>query len=336
MKQFFQIAVVICICFWSWAFREQKQIHFTFSGRAQGTTYVISYYHESEQVTQCQVDSILLVIDESMSLYKPNSLISKINDSPSGGEIDSHFLKVMQRSIEINKETAGVFDVTVGPLVAAWGFSSEKVESLPDSAKISQLMPSVGMEKIQLIGNALKKINPKVKIDLNGIAQGYTVDVLADFFSDRGIKSFLIELGGEVRVEGEKPSGEEFLIGIEGPINSESDEVTIKHIVSIKGKGLTTSGSYQNYIKKGIERITHIINSKTGYPSQSEILSVTVVAEDAISADGYDNALLAMGIKDALLFVNSHPDLEAYFVYKDDNDKLADTMSTGFNKLLKN
>jgi len=311
-------------------------VHFTFNGQAQGTSYLISYYHENEKVNQNQIDSILLVIDNSMSLYKTNSLISTINESTQGGELDVHFLQVIKKAFQINKETGGIFDVTVEPLVAAWGFSSEKIKEFPDSNRIAQILPFVGMENIQLNGSYLKKLRPEVKIDLNGIAQGYTVDVIADFLIANGIKNFLVELGGELRVEGKKPNGEDFYIGIEGPVNSTDKESVIKHVAIIKGKALTTSGSYRNYIQNGTDRLSHIINPKTGYPVHSEILSVTVFAKDAISADGYDNALLSMGIKDAFSFLDQHPDLEAYFVYKNEQGSVVDTMSNGFKTILKN
>jgi len=319
-----------------WSFQNSEQVHFTFNGQAQGTSYLISYYHENEKVNQNQIDSILLVIDNSMSLYKTNSLISTINESTQGGELDVHFLQVIKKAFQINKETGGIFDVTVEPLVAAWGFSSEKIKEFPDSNRIAQILLFVGMENIQLNGSYLKKLKPEVKIDLNGIAQGYTVDVIADFLIANGIKNFLVELGGELRVEGKKPNGEDFYIGIEGPVNSTDKESVIKHVAIIKGKALTTSGSYRNYIQNGTDRLSHIINPKTGYPVHSEILSVTVFAKDAISADGYDNALLSMGIKDAFSFLDQHPDLEAYFVYKNEQGSVVDTMSNGFKTILKN
>ncbi|TCK82657.1 FAD:protein FMN transferase [Albibacterium bauzanense] len=319
-----------------WSFQDPEQVHYTFNGQAQGTNYLISYYHNSEKVSQGQIDSILLVIDNSMSLYKSNSLISTINESAQGGELDFHFLQVIKKAFQINKETDGIFDVTVAPLVAAWGFSSEKIRKLPDSNQIAQILPFVGMENIELNGNYLKKLKPEVKIDLNGIAQGYTVDVIADFLTQNGIKNFLVEIGGELRVEGKKPDGEDFHIGIEGPVNSINNESTIKHVAIIKGKALTTSGSYQKYIQYGKDRLTHIINPKTGYPVHSEILSVTVLAKGALSADGYDNALLAMGIKNAFSFLDQYPDLEAYFVYKNEQGSIVDTMSNGFKSILKN
>lgn len=336
MKGVFNIILIVGACLVLGSFQNPEQIHFTFNGQAQGTTYLISYYHENKKVDQSQIDSILLMIDDSMSLYKRNSLISNINESTQGGELDFHFLQVMKKAFQINEETDGIFDVTVAPLVAAWGFSSEKIKRLPDSSQITQILPFVGMENIQLNGSYLRKLKPEVKIDLNGIAQGYTVDLIADFLMANGIKNFLVEIGGELRVEGKKPNGEDFYIGIEGPDSSIDNKATIKHVAIIKGKALTTSGSYRKYIQYGTDRLTHIINPKTGYPVHSDILSVTVFANDALSADGYDNALLSMGIKNAFNFLNKHPDLEAYFVYKNEEGSIVDTMSNGFKDILKN
>jgi len=328
--------LILSVCFCSLAFLEQKQTHFAISGQAQGTTYSISYYHETEKITKRQVDSILSVIDTSMSLYNPHSLISEINQSPIGGFLDPHFLKVMQKSIQVNKETDGLFDVTVAPLVSVWGFSTEKIKELPDSNLISNILPMVGMQNIRLKGNYLEKLKAGVKIDLNGIAPGYTVEVLADYFISKGVKNFIIEVGGELRAEGKKPNGESFSVGIEGPINATDTQVKIKHIALINGKALATSGSYRHYLQYGKERLTHIINPKTGYPIQSEILSATVLSDDATLADGYASALMVMGVDDAFQFLNKQPDLEAYFVYKDRQDNVVDTMSNGFKAFLKN
>ena len=318
------------------SFDNPKQKQYSISGKTQGTTYLVSYFHQSLEIKQTEIDSILEVIDNSMSLYKENSLISKINRSPEGGKLDSHFLAVMQKAMEINKETIGIFDVTVAPLVAAWGFSYEKQKALPDSNQIAAIMPYIGMSFIELEGDYLRKFKPEIKVDLNGIAQGYTVDLISEFLLKRGIENFLVEIGGELRVNGMKPTGEDFIIGIEGPVNSTNQEAAIKHTAVLKNQALTTSGSYRNYLVRGKDRLTHIINPKTGYSVKSDILSVTVAANDAITADGYDNALLAMGIREAIKFVDAHPEIEAYFVYLDEKNKVSDTMSTGFRKMIKN
>lgn len=330
------IILIASFCFGSLSFHTPEQKQHSISGKAQGTTYLVTYYHGFKEIKHDQIDSILLLVDKSMSLYKDNSLISKINRSKKGGMVDPLFLKVMQKAIAINKDTEGIFDITVAPLVAAWGFSYEKPKTLPDSTGIAAIMPFVGMKFIQLERGYLRKLKPEVKIDLNGIAQGYTVDLISDFLLKQGIENFLVEIGGELRVNGLKPTGDNFLIGIEGPVNSHNNDAMIKHTVVLKNQALTTSGSYRNYLLRNNLRLSHIIDPKTGYPVKSDILSVTVAAKDAITADGYDNALLAMGIADAIKFVNARREIEAYFVYLNGENKVADTMSSGFRKLLKN
>ena len=147
-----------CFCFWS--FREQEQKHFLITGLTQGTTYRISYYDTSESVLKREIDSILSVIDTSMSLYNQHSLINKINQSAEGGHLDAHFSKVLLRAVQISKETNGLFDITVAPLMSVWGFASEKVNKFPDSAQIARILNLVGMENIHLEGNYLKKLKP--------------------------------------------------------------------------------------------------------------------------------------------------------------------------------
>jgi len=331
-----KLLIILVLGLGSWSFHNPEPKLISIRGKTQGTTFQVSYYHETKEITRSEIDSILLLVDNSMSLYKESSLISEINRSREGGVLDPHFLVVMKKAIEINEHTNGIFDVTVGPLVAAWGFSHKKPGALPNSTTIAAIMPFVGMEFIQLQNGYLKKLKPEIKIDLNGIAQGYTVDLISDFLLEQGIENFLVEIGGELRVNGMKPTSKNFVIGIEGPSNSYNNEATIKHTVVLKDQALTTSGSYRNYLLRGKERLSHIIDPKTGYPVKTDILSATVAAKDAITADGYDNALLAMGVADAIKFVNARPEIEAYFVYLNNENKVADTMSMGFRKLLRN
>lgn len=331
---FISSAIIICLVFFS--FKEARQNNFKIQGRAQGTTYQISYYHSEAKVSKNQIDSILEVIDYSMSLYKPNSMISKINRSPDGGELDFHFLNVMKSAFKINKDTQGVFDVTVEPLLAAWGFSLEKADSLPTNNEIVELLPLIGMDKIKIKKKRLVKDHADVQINVNGIAQGYTVDVLAEFLQSKGITNFFIELGGEIRAEGRKPDDSFFTIGVEGPLENDTDEVGIKHIVHLNNKAVTTSGGYNQFIRQNGKKYIHIINPKTGYPIQSDILSVTVLANDAVTADGYDNAIMAMGMDDAIDFLNERPSIDAYIVYQDSDGSIKDIMTNGFKEIIKN
>ncbi|MEO8414358.1 MAG: FAD:protein FMN transferase [Ginsengibacter sp.] len=313
--------------------QDLKAVHI--SGQAQGTTYQLTYYATDEPVGKIQVDSILDKIDSSLSLYKPYSLISRFNRSVSGLPVDEHFVKVIRKSIEVFKNTGGLFDITVQPLVQAWGFGPQPATSLPDSATIQSLLPCVGTNKIHLHGNMLTRDKPCVKIDVNGIAQGYSVDVLAEFLENKGINNYIIELGGEIRVKGHKTGGDKMTIGIESPDDDGVGGHPIKTIIHLDHGAITTSGNYEKYYMSGSKRITHLVDPATGYTLQNEMISATVYAEDAITADGYDNALMAMGVAKALLFVRKQKNMEAYLIYHTPNGAVSDTATAGFYKLMK-
>jgi len=309
---------------------------FKINGYAQGTSYSITYYAKEEWVKKKSIDSLIQVIDQSMSLYKPGSLINKFNESTSGMLVDFHFMEVYQRADAIFKDTQGKFDVTVAPLVQLWGFGPKKIERLPDSAAIKNALLGVGMEKIKWHRRTLSKENPAVSIDLNGIAQGYTVDVISRYLRSCKINRFMVEVGGELYIQGTKPDKQLFKVGIEGPVNSAFSDERIKHILQFKKGAITTSGNYQKYVMNGNQRISHLINPKTGYPLKNEMISVTVFAKDAITADGYDNALMAMHVQEALAFVAKRKNMEVYIIYVKENGELADTWSAGFKKLIIN
>jgi len=308
---------------------------YTITGFAQGTTYSITYYATDSIVSKRQVDSILNKIDSSLSLYKPYSLINQFNNSRTGRKIDNHFVNVIKKSILVYHETNGLFDVTVKPLVQAWGFGVTKTDSLPGTKEIELIKKCVGTNMLVLEKNYLSKKNSCVQVDLNGIAQGYSVDVIADFIEKNGIKNYLVELGGEIRVKGRKqPSGEKMKIGIESPDEDEFRDHPMQKIISLENGAITTSGNYRKYYESDGKKITHIIDPKTGYPVQNELISVTVYAKDAITADAYDNALMLMGLKKALQFIEKRKELAAYFIYKDKTGKIADTASSRFYKLM--
>jgi len=317
-------------------FKKDDRQLYAIHGYAQGTDYSIKYYAKDSVVTQKAIDSILLQIDSSMSLYKTYSLISKFNASPKGIEIDPHFLNVVKKSFEIFKATNGVFDITVKPLVQAWGFGAKPISKFPDSSTIQKILPCIGMQNLSIKGSFFNKNKSCVEIDLNGIAQGYSVDVVAEYLLQKGVKSFVVEIGGELRIKGRKPDGSFFRIGIEGPADTEGSEPGIKHVIQLNKGAITTSGNYRKYLQQGSKKISHLINAKTGYPLQNSMISVTLYAKDAITADGYDNAIMAMEPLEALKFVKAHKELECYLIYHKSDGSVADTLSTGFGKLLVN
>lgn len=308
---------------------------FRITGHAQGTTYGITYFAEQASVQQEQIDSIFSALDASLSIYKPGSLINRFNDSDEGVVTDAHFERVIRKSLDVFRQTGGAFDVTVYPLVRIWGFGTKEINDLPDSTAIRSALACVGSGKLTLRDGRLDKKLPCVKIDVNGIAQGYSVDVVAGFLESRGIVNYIVEVGGEIRVRGKKyPENEAMTIGIETPSANEFEHAGIREIIRIEEGAVTTSGSYRKFREAGGKRLSHIIDPATGYPSQSEIISATVIAPDAITADGFDNALLAAGLTRAFTILRNTPRVEAYLIYKKPDGSVADTMSAGFRPYL--
>lgn len=305
------------------------------AGTAQGTTYHITYFAMDTVVSKFQVDSLLNSIDSSLSLYKEYSLINRFNRSGSGVAADGHFKKVVDKAMRVFRQTDGVFDITVEPLTTAWGFGPAPVKALPDSGRISELLSCVNTKLIYWDKNYLRKRETCVRLDANGIAQGYSVDVLSQFLEKNNIFNYLVELGGEVRARGRKlPGGEKMSVGIEAPGEDPLFSV-IEKVAWIDKGALTTSGNYRRYYESNGKKVTHLINPKTGYSIQNDLISVTVFAGDAITADAYDNALMAMGLKKALDFVEKRKDLAAHFIYYTKDGRVADTMSRRFRVLLK-
>lgn len=330
------LATILAVCLFSSFISnlgKNEKHKFQINGYAQGTSYQLTYYHNDERIKKPTIDSLLSGIDSSMSIYKSYSTISKFNASEKGLIIEPGFRKVVEKSLAINKETNGIFDITVGPLVAAWGFGNKAIDSYPDSNEITTIKSCIGSDLLYLTGNFLHKRKPCVNIDVNGIAQGYSVDVIADYLEEQSIDAYVVEIGGELRIKGKKADGSSMRIGIEGPAEDDGEPV-IRHIAGIDQGAITTSGNYRKFRENGSRKITHLIDPRTGYPLDNELISVTLYAPDAITADGYDNALMAMHVEEALAFVEQHPSLEAYLIYHDKEGRVVDTMSNGFKQLL--
>lgn len=309
---------------------------FYISGYAQGTTYHVTYYAAYNLIKKKEIDSILNALDRSISIYNSSSLISRFNNAEKGVLLDKHLKIVVKKSLEIYKSSRGRFDITVYPLLNAWGFGPEKNITYPDAAAISKIMPCVGSDKLMILRKHLLKKLPCVKIDVNGIGQGYSVDVIADYLGNKKIKTYVVDIGGEIRVNGKKPNNELLKVGIETPAGNTFTDTLIKIIIQMQKGAVTTSGNYRKYIEKGNDKISHLIDPKTGYPFKNELISVTIIAKDAITADGYDNALMGMGLEKALSFIQPYKDIHAYFIYQKPDGMVGDTATAGFYKFLKN
>ena len=289
------------------------------AGEAQGTTYQVTYFSEDNVNYQAAVDSILQTIDLSLSTYVPTSIISRINRNDSTVRLDTYFTEVFKASMEVSKTTGGLFDVTVAPLVNAYGFGFT-AKAAVDSFMIDSLLNLVGYRKIRLEGDQFVKEKPGIMIDFNAIAQGYTVDVLAAFLDKRNIGSYLIELGGEVKAKGKKMNNEYWKVGIDVPNEMPDNERKLHAVVKLNNRSLATSGNYRKFYVENGKKYAHIIDPRTGYPANSNLLSVSVIAGDCITADAYATAFMVMGIERSKQFLTTNPDLglQVYFIYDEE------------------
>ncbi|WP_283636033.1 FAD:protein FMN transferase [Aquaticitalea lipolytica] len=308
---------------------KQDQKNTKLTGDVFGTTYSIQYYSEENDDFQQQIDSLFYVINKSMSTYQTNSDISKLNRNETV-EVDEHFKKVFSASQVIYEATEGVFDPTIGVLVNAWDFGPEgKIISL-DSLKIDSLMLSVGLNKVKLVGNTIFKENTNTFIDFNAIAKGYGVDVIADFLESKNIENYIVEIGGEIRCKGtniekQKP----WKVGVEMPHFDGTQ--SIMKAISLHNESMATSGTYRKFKTDSLgNRYSHIIDTKTGYPSKTNLLSISVITSNCMSADGYATAFKAMGIEKVKDFLKTHPELKVFLIFENENKELETLSLNGF------
>ncbi len=299
-----------------WLYRKnQTPDPLRMEGKTMGTTYHITYFDEQRRDFKNQIDSLLLVVNQSINNYDSLSEISRFNRNAASFKFElPYFYPPLKKSLEVFLASRGAFDPTVMPLVNAWGFGAGKVLSM-DSARVDSLKAFVGFEKIILTKDSLVKLNPRTQIDFGGIGQGYGADVITDFLKTKGIPNALVELGGEgVALGVNLQSGNPWEIGILDP-NSDYGNQFFKATIKLKDKSFTTSGNYFNYREVDGKKYSHTIDPQTGYPVQRQLLSASVFAADAITADAWATALMVMGHEKAIELLKNHPELEAFLIY---------------------
>ena len=260
-------------------------------------------------------------VDASLSMFNPNSTISLINKGESQ-ETDSLLRIVFRQSQEISRTTDGCFDVTVAPLVNAWGFGF-KSGALPDSSQIDSLLQFVGWQKVTLTGDKIEKQDERIVMDFSAIAKGFGSDQVASFFNSRGIQNYMIEIGGEIVVKGHNPNGKDWHVGVNRPIeDNTSKNQEIQAVIPLTNCAMATSGNYRNYyIGANGKKLAHTIDPHSGYPVQHSILSSTVVAPTCSMADAFATSFMVMGLEKAQQVLAKHPELQAYFIYSDGKDE---------------
>lgn len=308
---------------------EYKKIH----GQTQGTTYHIKYEDRKGRDLQPRIDMLLRKFDLSLSTYDPQSLISRINNNEDV-RVDRYFRKVFHKAEEVYHISDGAFDITVAPLVNAWGFGP-KTGAETDSAAIDSILQYVGMDKVKLEGSYIVKENPNIQLDVNAIAQGYSVDVVAEFLERKGIVNYLVEIGGELKTKGVNDKGELWKIGIDKPIdNNFIAGKDLQAIARLNNKALATSGNYRKFYEKDGVKYAHSINPKTGYPVLSRLLSTTVMTNDCMTADAYATAFMIMGLEKSIMLLSDQKTIEAYLIYSDDEGNFKTYMTPGMKDVI--
>lgn len=289
------------------------------SGETMGTTYQIKYYSQDHTDLKPAVDSVLQLVNASLSTYIPQSTISRFNQASSYGLVDAYFLTNFKKALEVGEQSAGAFDMTVMPLVNAWGFGFKKMAGEVDSVLIDSLLQLVGPDKIRLSGDTLFKDLAGVMVDFSALAKGFGVDEVGRYLSSRGINAFMVEIGGEVLTKGSKPVEGDWQVGIEKPIDDPSGaQKQLEFILPLKDKAMATSGNYRNFYIRDGKKFAHEIDPKTGYPVNHNLLSATVITADCMTADAWATAFMVMGLEKSKAIAERNPAMEVAFIYADE------------------
>lgn len=336
MKAYKQLASLFFLLFLVSSCNEENDNPYkVLYGRAQGTTYSIKYISEEDYlVSQTQIDSIFEAFDASLSTYKPNSIISKINNGDSTVVVDAFFRMVYDASDKIFYETNGLFDPTVAPLVNAYGFGpSENIQSLSQK-ELDSVRLFVGLNKTQITDDSImQKAFKATKFDFNAIAQGYTVDIIVDFLVSKSIKNAIVEVGGEVRSIGRNEVLDKcWVVGVDHPLQTNPNERELYTTVMLEDMSLATSGNYRKVKKDSLtgKYYVHTINPNTGFPHKSNVLSATVVAPKCIYADAYATVFMLMTVDETKLFLESNPSLNVLLIYQNEEGDLVEFRSPNF------
>jgi thiamine biosynthesis lipoprotein len=319
------------------------------AGETMGTTYHITYEDELGRNFKKQMDSILVEINQAVSTYIPDSEISKLNQAAKEGEVSmgEHFKQVVISSDIIFQKTNGFFDPTVMPLVNYWGFgyTDKKAVLRTDSSAVDSLKKFIGWEKIEtgiiehstndhdtlvfILDDYISKQNSNTQLDFSAIAKGYAVDVLSNFFQEKNLKNYLVEIGGELRTKGKNARGKLWTTAINTP-SFNAQLTDYEAIIEINNQAIATSGNYRNFHEVNGEWYGHEINPKTGFPEKSNLLSVTIMADDCMSADAYATAMMVMGLEKSKALAEKLDNLDAFFIFANEAGELEIFYTKGF------
>ena len=295
-----------------------------------GTVYHVKY--QCEKSLKAEIETRLSQVDNSLSMFNPQSTLSRINRNETT-EADSMLQVIFPLAQKVSMETDGTFDITVAPLVNAWGFGFKQGE-FPDAETVDSLLSLVDWSKVSLVDGHIRKPQGTV-IDMGAVAKGFGVDMVADVMQSHGVSNYMIEIGGEVVAKGRNPSKEAWRIGINKPNDdSTCTDFSLQDVLAVNDACLATSGNYRNFYIKDGKKIAHTIDPRTGYPIQHNVLSSTVMAPDCATADAYATSFMVMGLDSAKALLSRHPELQAYFIYTSGDGSYASYMTEGMKRCI--
>lgn len=298
--------------------RQQQSVPYQYNtGLVFGTSYSLKYQCDSDLVKG--IEQELRKVDSSLSPFNENSIITAVNNNKDV-VLNDMFISVFEKAMRVSESTDGAFDITVAPLVNAWGFGF-KSGTDPSQAQVDSLLQIVGYKKVALKDGKVLKQDPRIMLDCSAIAKGFSTDVIANYLRSHGVKNFMVEIGGEIATSGINDQRLPWKIGVTKPSDDPLGDKggDLMTVLNVTDKAMATSGNYRNFYYKGGKKFAHTIDPKTGYPVQHSLLSATVIADDCATADAYATSFMVMGFEKARSFLEKHPELMVYFIYSDED-----------------
>ena len=300
--------------------QQQNMPYQKYSDFVFGTTFTVTYQCDSNM--NRSIKDELIKVDFSLSPFNEKSIITAINNNQDVMP-DQMFMDVFQLAMDVSRDTNGAFDITVAPLVNAWGFGFKNGVK-PSSRQVDSLRQIIGYQKVSVENGKIRKQDPRMMLDCSAIAKGYGTDVVARFLRSRGVKNYMVEVGGEIVTSGLNPERLPWKVGV---IKPNDDSLNVSHevqtVLNVTDIAMATSGNYRRFYYKDGKKFAHTIDPNTGYPVQHNILSATVLAKTCAQADAYATSFMVMGLDGAKKVLERHPELMAYLIYDDGNGKNA-------------
>jgi thiamine biosynthesis lipoprotein len=303
-------------------------------GNTMGTYYQVKYVLSAEQqgdsglalkALQSGIDKRLELVNDQMSTYRPDSELSRFNRAEKSLEVSAATRQVIEASLTLFEQSNGAFDATVGPLVNLWGFGpNKKATKVPSAELIAEKQKIVGSQYLSVNGNTISKAIPELYVDLSAIAKGYGVDVIAAYLQEMGINNYLVDIGGELRLKGQKPQNTPWIVAIERPAEKQS----VQRIINVGDNAIATSGNYRNYFESDGLRYSHSIDPRTGKPISHKLVSVTVINKSSMLADSLATAITVLGPESGLAFAKKY-NLAVYLLVKE-GDNISEYYTSKF------